>query len=114
MKDFENELEKAKTMAGTTNKKTFVIRTLTCPHCKFTGAANMMFRHHFDNCPNVTGKKLTQEAIYYRMRKETTEKCLKFFKETDINSPDFAQKFEEMKQFAANFKWPVKTPQKGV
>jgi len=31
----------------------------TCPHCGKIGKSNIMFRHHFENCPNYTGKRRT-------------------------------------------------------
>jgi hypothetical protein len=101
MDNFKEKLEECGVVTETETK--VKIRQITCPHCDFRGAANMMMRFHFENCPIVTGKKITYQARYYRDRKAMSDFCLDFFKKSDPSDADFVEKYAIAKQKAMAF-----------
>lgn len=50
-------------------------RKIMCPHCLVEGGANVMPRHHFDNCHTLIGKK--KSVVQYKRTKFICPHCLK-------------------------------------
>lgn len=64
--------------SNTFHKPTPLIGSFTCPHCDKTGTNfGSMKRHHFDNCPKLTGKKSFKLPV-------ARCSCINCKKETDI------------------------------
>lgn len=59
----KHDIERVEKMRKSkTGKKSGPYKTDVCPHCGEEGAANLMHRYHFDNCPNnpdiISGAKI--------------------------------------------------------